>query len=110
MATRLTLERRIEPALVEHRAAARRPSAQIDMTVCDGDAVPVPAMLLDVSPFGCRFLTAGPLATGDQLLLRFAQGEEAAADVIWREAGTVGCRFRDPVERTLVRRLTLSIQ
>lgn len=106
MATRFV--GRIEPALVERRSATRCGGALVDMAL--GDAAPSPATLLDISPFGCRLRSLDAPAAGGRVMLRFAQGGEAVANVVWREGATVGCRFDGAIARTLLRRLTLLIQ
>ncbi|SEM42079.1 hypothetical protein SAMN05192583_0136 [Sphingomonas gellani] len=110
MATRFTVDRRVHPALVENRAALRRPTAHVQLIGAGEGAQPLAAMLLDISPFGCRMLCAGASEAGSRLVLRFDDGEEAAIELIWREAGLAGCRFERSIARTLVRRLTLALQ
>ncbi len=108
MATILSQYRRVAPALVDLRTARRHHVTVTRATLHRDGEPPSTAVLEDLSIYGCRLAAAGEERTGERLLLRFDHGADVAATVAWAKAGTIGCRFDTPIDRALMRRLTLN--
>ncbi len=109
MATRFTQYRAVAPALVEHRAAERHRILVTRATVRRKGDAPIEAMLHDLSVYGCRLACRTGHGAGDRLWLRFRDELPVAATVVWNDGDHIGCRFDAPIERSLVRSLTLVI-
>ena len=107
MATRLSQYRTVGPALVEHREVPRHRVTITHASLSDASDGPTEAVLHDISLYGCRF--AGQLThePGTQLNLQLADNAPIAATVIWNDGGYLGCRFDAPIDRALMRSLTL---
>jgi PilZ domain len=101
--------RRVEPARIEHRAVERHPVLLQRATVRRHGKQPIEAELVDLSIYGCRITADGSFAEGDRIRLRFCGRSPVAATTIWSEGGVLGCRFDEPLDRTLFRALTLFI-
>lgn len=110
MSTRLSQYRRVEPALVEQRAAPRRPILLSPaVTVSKRKGAPVEATLRDLSVYGCRLACRASQGEGQAVLLQLGVSEPVSATVIWNDGEHIGCRFDAPIARALVRELTLVI-
>lgn len=109
MATRFSQYRSVAPALVEHRAAPRHRVQVTRATLAKRGNAPVDAELHDLSIYGCRFACRTRFAEGDRLWLRFGEDLPIAATAIWNDGDYLGCRFDAPIDRRLVRSLTLVI-
>lgn len=109
MATRFSQYRSVAPALVEHRAAQRHRVEVTHATVSKRGNTPVDAELHDLSIYGCRFACQTKYSEGDRLWLRFGEGLPIAATAVWNDGDHLGCRFDAPIDRRLVRSLTLVI-
>lgn len=109
MATRVSQFRTVSPALVEHRAVARLPIMMTRAKVSKRGSRPVQAMLRDLSVYGCRLACSVAHAEGDRIWLRLGEGDPIAARVMWNDGQNIGCRFDTPIERSLMRSLTLVI-
>lgn len=101
--------RRVEPARLEQRAAARFPVTVKGASVRRHGRKAVEAELDDLSVYGCRLIIEGNFAEGDQLMLRFAGCEAIGARAIWYRDAKLGCRFDSPLDRSLFRSLTLGL-
>lgn len=110
MATRLSQFRTVTPALVEQRRAERHAVTVTRATVLKPGGEPVAAELFDLSAYGCRFSFADPVSEGERLQLGLNGHPAVAATVVWCREGFVGCRFDQPIARSLVRDLTLTIR
>lgn len=109
MATRFSQYRRVEPASIEQRAEPRLKLSVTRASVRRYGKTPIDALLHDLSTYGCR-IAAGVVATeGERLWLRFDGRMPIAATVVWCLDGMVGCRFDTPIERAVMRALTLRI-
>lgn len=60
------------------------------------------AELFDISPEGCRLVTAEPFDPSSQLLIRIAGLEPWPARVVWAKDGTVGVEFHKPINPAVV--------
>ena len=109
MATRLSQYRAVTPALVEHRAAPRHRILVTRATVRKKGEPPQEATLHDLSVYGCRLACRTAHGEGERLWLRFRDDLPVAATVVWNDGDHIGCRFDAPIDRTLMRSLTLVI-
>lgn len=99
--------RRVAPARIEQRAVERHAVVIRRATVRGHGKQPIDAALADLSIYGCRLTCDTGYEAGSRMWLRFAGGSPVAATVIWAEDGALGCRFDEPLDRTLFRALTL---
>jgi hypothetical protein len=99
----------VTAALVEQRAAVRHRILLTSATVQKRGGRATEAMLHDLSVYGCRLACRTSHGEGAQLWLRFAEQPPIPAAVIWNDGEYVGCRFDAPIERSLMRSLTLAI-
>ncbi|MDG2534335.1 PilZ domain-containing protein [Sphingomonas sp. HITSZ_GF] len=109
MATKFSQYRAVTAALVEQRAATRHRILVTRATLTKRGNKPVEAMLHDLSVYGCRLACAAPHDAGDKVWLNLREGAPVPATVVWNDGSHIGCRFDDPIERSLVRQLTLVI-
>jgi PilZ domain len=101
--------RRVAPARIEQREATRHPVVIKRATVRGHGRQPVESRLVDVSIYGCRLAVDTAFAPGERLWLRIAGGNPIAATTIWIDGDHLGCRFDEPLDRALLRALTLVI-
>ncbi|MGK6356883.1 PilZ domain-containing protein [Sphingomonas sp. DT-207] len=109
MATRLSQYRSVGPALVEQRAAERHRIIVSQATLRSHSEEPVEATLHDLSVYGCRLACSTEHQQGERLWLRLKGTVPVAATVVWNDGNHIGCRFDAPIERSLMRSLTLVI-
>lgn len=109
MATRLTHYRMPEAASLDQRAEPRLRLSISKASVRRQGREPIDAALEDVSIYGCRMASAMPAAEGERLWLRFDGRMPVAATVVWCDAGMIGCRFDKPIDRGMLRALTLKL-
>jgi hypothetical protein len=64
------------------------------------------AALHQLSIYGCHLASRIEAAQGEQLTLRFDRDAPIAATVVWCEAGIIGARFDQPIERDMMRALS----
>ncbi len=101
--------RSVAPALVDERIAVRH-TVLVERAAIKRDApVAIPAVLEDVSIYGCRVVLDGSFEPGDRLWLRLADSAPVAATAIWYDQEKLGCRFDEALDRKLFRLLTLII-
>ncbi|RYD54122.1 MAG: hypothetical protein EOP60_08515 [Sphingomonadales bacterium] len=108
MATRLTQYRTVGPALIEQRAVPRHRVMVAHARVNRRGATPVEAALHDVSIYGCRLACSVPHREGARIWLRIADDLPVAATVAWNDGAHIGCRFDAPLDRKVMRELTLT--
>ncbi|MBA3897004.1 MAG: PilZ domain-containing protein [Sphingomonadaceae bacterium] len=99
--------RRVDPALVEQRRGPRHRVRITRATVRPDGEAPLDAILHDLSLYGCRIRSPVGHLTGEQVWLRFQGSVPIAATVVWSDAKFAGCRFDAPIEKSLLRALTL---
>ena len=109
MATKFSQYRSVAPASVEQRRAPRHQVQVTRTEVRTADFAVLEAALHDVSVYGCRFV-GGSFGAGERLWLRFSDSPPIAATVVWSDNGQTGCRFDKPIDRRLMRDLTLTIR
>lgn len=109
MATKFSQYRTVAPALVEHRAAERHRILVTRATVRKKGNAPIEARLHDLSIYGCRLACGTGYGEGERLWLQFRNELPVAATVVWNDGTHIGCRFDSPIERNLMRALTLVI-
>lgn len=109
MASRASAYRPCEPASLEQRGAVRYPVLVTRATIRSHGEAPVTATLKDLSTFGCRLSTPGDHGAGERVWLRLSGGLPVAATVVWAGGGMAGCRFDAPIDRDLVRSLSLGL-
>ena len=107
MATRFSQYRTVTPALVEQRSAPRHRILVTPATVRKHGDEPEEATLCDLSVYGCRIASPTDYNEGERLWLRFNGSMPTAATVVWNDGEQTGCRFDAPIERSLMRSLTL---
>lgn len=74
------------------RFALQRPStARLE------DGAPRDVVMEDVSQTGCRISGAIDLSAGDMIRIGLAGIGAQAAEIMWADQGTVGCRFDQPL-------------
>jgi hypothetical protein len=101
--------RKVGPARLEQRDVVRQQVVVKRATVRGHGRQPVEAVLVDLSIYGCRLSVDVPFKPMDRLWLRFAGDKPIAATTIWSEGDQLGCRFDEPLDRSLFRALTLMI-
>ena len=101
--------RRPEAAALELRAEPRLKLSIKRASVRRHGSGAVEALLHDLSIYGCRLATPAGVNAGERLWLRFDGQMPIAATVVWGAEDMVGCRFDEPIERSLMRALTLRI-
>ena len=109
MATRFSQYRRVEPASIEQRAEPRLKLSITRASVRRHGNTPIDALLHDLSTYGCRLASGVEAEPGERLWLRFDGRMPIAATVVWCLEGIVGCRFDTPINRSVMRALTLRI-
>jgi len=109
MATKFSQYRSVTPALVEHRTTPRHRVVVRRATLSKRGGRPLEAQLHDLSVYGCRFAAHTKHEEGERLWLSFPNSLPVAATVVWNDGQYLGCRFDAPIERSLVRALTLVI-
>jgi hypothetical protein len=109
MATRLSQYRAVAPALVDQRSAPRHRITLTRATLRKHGNPAVEAELHDLSVYGCRLACRSEHGEGERLWLRFQGSLPIAATVVWNDGDHLGCRFDAPIERSLMRTLTLVI-
>ena len=86
------------------RARSAPPVRTVDLE-CAGGGPTLPVSLLDLSTYGARLGGDGAEGVGDHVRLSLAGRPPIAATVVWRQQGSVGCRFDKPIATTLMKAL-----
>jgi hypothetical protein len=107
MATRTSQFRKVDAAALDRRTAPRQMVQISRATVRGHGAEPLDAILSDVSIYGCRLASPAASLGLDRIWLRLDGSLPIAATIVWREDDTMGCRFDTPIERALMRSLTI---
>ena len=107
MALASTQYRKVAPARIDQRAIPRHPVLLQRATVRRHGKQPVEAELVDLSIYGCRLSCEQRIEPDVRLWLRLSGSQPVAATTIWSEGAVLGCRFDEPLDRTLFRALTL---
>lgn len=107
MATRTSQFRKVDAAALDRRITPRTHVQVTRATVRGHGAAPLDAMLSDVSIYGCRLDFTAATLLGDRVWLRLDGSLPIAATVVWRQDEVIGCRFDNPIERALMRSLTI---
>ena len=101
--------RKVAPARIEQRDISRQSVTVKRATVRGHGRHPVEAELVDLSVYGCRLAVDALFKANDRIWLRFAGEAPLPATTVWFEGDQLGCRFDEPLDRTLFRALTLMI-
>jgi hypothetical protein len=109
MAAQVSRYRTPEAAAFEQRAEPRLKLSIKRASVRTHGKGAIEALLHDLSIYGCRLATPANASEGERLWLRFDGQMPIAATVVWGADGMVGCRFDEPIDRSLMRSLTLRI-
>lgn len=109
MATRLSQYRAVTPATVEQRAAQRHRVTVKPATIQKRGGRPAKADLHDLSIYGCRLACRIGHGEGTPIWLSLRDDSPIPATVVWNDGAHIGCRFDAPIDRRLVRELTLVI-
>lgn len=70
---------------------------------------PYEAQIAELSIYGCRLFTDAEFAAGDAVMVSLTDQNIVSAKAIWQEDGRVGCRFDEPLDREVLRKMTLNI-
>jgi hypothetical protein len=81
-----------------------------DGRTSQNDNSPVEAMLRDLSVYGCRLACRVAHEAGEKIWLMLTGDKSVSAQVVWNDGEHIGCRFDTPIERSLMRSLTLVIR
>ncbi len=101
--------RRVEPARIEQRTVERHSVLLHRSTVRGHGRQAIDAELVDLSIYGCRIEADHSFKENDRLWLRFSSSNPVPATAVWSEGSTLGCRFDEPLDRSLFRALTLTL-
>lgn len=72
-----------------------------------GDETPEEAALIDISIYGCKLGLKSTVMPGTRVTIVLESANPVAATVIWNDVGKIGCRFEEPIERSLLRAINL---
>jgi hypothetical protein len=100
--------RKVEPASIERRMAARRDSALRQVTIKRSDARSYSAQLADLSKYGCRLAIKTKLSVGECISIHFGIGSAITATIVWNAESMLGCRFSEALDAALFRQMTLA--
>jgi PilZ domain len=67
------------------------------------------AQIAELSIYGCRLFTTAHFSIGDDITVSLHDDIIISAKAVWLEKGRVGCRFNEPLDRDVLRRMTLHI-
>ncbi len=67
------------------------------------------ARIAELSIYGCRLFTDATFAIGDVVMVSLNDCNTISAKAVWLEDGRIGCRFDQPLDREVLRLLTLHI-
>jgi hypothetical protein len=109
MATRFSQFRTVGPALVEQRSEPRHRITVTRATVRKQGNASIDAILRDLSVYGCRLACTSEHPEGERVWLRLQDSLPVSGTVVWNNGNEMGCRFDAPIERSLMRSLTLVI-
>lgn len=104
---RLSSFNRALPVGADHRGAERHRVVIARVTLRRHGEQPSDARLQDLSIYGCRLAETEPHDAGERVWLRLDSGMAVGATVVWSEGGITGCRFDTPIDRAIMRSLTL---
>lgn len=107
VATRTSQFRKVEAAALDRRDVPRHAVQISRATVRGHGAEPQDALLCDVSIYGCRIRFPAAQFGDERVWLRLDGSLPIAATIVWREDDVIGCRFDAPIERALMRSLTI---
>lgn len=106
MASRATAYRPMAP---DERRDEPRLAAQVGRATLRAMAQePAGATLLEISIYGCRLACDVEHDVDEPVWLRLDGSLPIAARVVWSRDGRIGCRFDQPIARSLLRALTIS--
>jgi hypothetical protein len=105
MASRASQFRTVQAASLDRRAEPRHQVNITRATARSNRARILAADLCDISTYGCRLVSSTRHAPGDRLWLGLNGSQPFAATVVWCAEGRIGCRFDEPLPRTLMRQL-----
>jgi len=108
MASRASQYRSVPAASLDRRAEPRHPVDITRATTRTRRAKALPAILCEISTYGCRVVSAARHPPGERLWLTLDGGLPFAATVIWCADGRIGCRFDEPLPREVMRKLTIA--
>ena len=109
VATRVSQYRTPEAASLDRRSEPRLKISLTHASIRRHGKAAIGAVLHDLSIYGCRMAADTAALAGERLWLRFDGRLPIAATVVWNSEGLVGCRFDTPIERAMMRALTLRI-
>jgi hypothetical protein len=109
MASRATQYRAVAAASFEQRAEPRHRVCLSRATVRRNGKGAIDAQLYDISIYGCRVSCVDALPVDERIWVRLAGGLPIAAMIVWCSEGFAACRFDVPIDRAVVRALTIGV-
>jgi hypothetical protein len=109
MASRATQYRTVAAASYEQRAEPRHRVHLSRATVRRNGKGAIDAQLHDISIYGCRVSCAEVQPVDERIWVRLAGGLPIAAMIVWCCDGFIACRFDVPIDRAVVRALTIGV-
>jgi hypothetical protein len=98
-----------DPARIDARSDKRHLVMLRKATLRRKSAKSYEAQISELSIYGCRVFTDAKFAVGEQVTLTLAGDAAVAAKAVWQEDGRMGCRFDEPLDREVLRLMTLHI-
>ena len=98
-----------DPARVDQRQVSRHIVLLRKSTVRKKSAQAFEARIAELSIYGCRLFTDAVFAIGDAVTVSLDDCNTISAKAVWQEDGRIGCRFDEPLDREVLRLMTLHI-
>ncbi|MEH6757727.1 MAG: PilZ domain-containing protein [Parasphingorhabdus sp.] len=108
MALKSTRYRKVEPAALNRRATPRHTMAISSASLKRNGNKSIPATLLDISIYGCRFEVDAVFKEGEKVTVTVDEHAPVIATMVWQKTKQVGCRFVDALDTAVLRSLTIS--
>lgn len=98
-----------DPARVDQRQEKRHIVLLRKSSVRKNSTKSYEAQIAELSIYGCRLFTSARYCIGDAVTVSLSEDVIIAAKAVWCERGRIGCRFNEPLDRDVLRQLTLHI-
>tara|TARA_R110000772_G_scaffold48156_2_gene110089 strand:- start:1128 stop:1484 length:357 start_codon:yes stop_codon:yes gene_type:complete len=108
VALKSTRYRKVEPAALNRRATPRHTVAISSASLRRKGNISIPAILLDISIYGCRFEVDAVFKEGEKVTVTVDEHGPVTATLVWQKTKQAGCRFVDALDAAVLRSLTLS--
>lgn len=98
-----------DPARIDARTDKRHIVLLRKTTISQKSAKAYEAQISELSLYGCRIFTDAIFAAGDAVTVTLSETTNITAKAVWQENGCMGCRFDEPLDREVLRQMTLHI-